>query len=166
TGTAGQRMSTEGQRHGGYAANPMVFDRSACRRETASANFISPASAIRVNMTADVPQEGFAMPRWLPLLALAVVTPTAVGTARSESAAQDRKEEPTKKERDQFASDQAKDMGKSIPFDGGKAIGYLKQICDLGPRISGSEGMKQQQELLQTHFEKFGGKVSYQRFEA
>ena len=47
-----------------------------------------------------------------------------------------------------------------------RALGYLKEICEIGPRISGSAGMVKQQKLLQTHFEKHGGKVSYQRFNA
>ena len=43
---------------------------------------------------------------------------------------------------------------------------YLKTVCKIGPRISGTDGMKQQQELLQKHFEALGAKVSYQRFTA
>jgi glutaminyl-peptide cyclotransferase len=52
------------------------------------------------------------------------------------------------------------------PLDALRAYRYLEQICDLGPRISGSAGMKQQQELLQKHFEQLGGKVSLQTFDA
>ena len=37
---------------------------------------------------------------------------------------------------------------KDIPFDGERAYGYLKQLCDLGPRPSGSTAMTRQQELL------------------
>jgi glutaminyl-peptide cyclotransferase len=102
----------------------------------------------------------------LPMVALTLLVHFAAGCGHSESVAQDRGDERPKNNRDQFASEQAKDMGKTIPFDGTRAIGYLKQICDLGPRLSGSEGMTKQQKLLQTHFEKHGGKVSYQRFEA
>lgn len=46
-----------------------------------------------------------------------------------------------------------------------RAFGYLKQICDLGPRISGSEAMEKQQVLLREHFEKFGAKVQAQEFD-
>jgi glutaminyl-peptide cyclotransferase len=53
-----------------------------------------------------------------------------------------------------------------IPFDGERAYGYLKQICAIGPRVSGSEGMQKQQELLKTHFESLGGRVSLQSFDA
>jgi glutaminyl-peptide cyclotransferase len=52
-----------------------------------------------------------------------------------------------------------------IPFDGASAYKYLTQLCDLGPRLSGSPGMKQQQELLVAHFEKLGATVERQAFE-
>jgi hypothetical protein len=55
---------------------------------------------------------------------------------------------------------------KNIPFDGARAYGYLKQICDLGPRRSGSEAMSEQQKLLADHFEKLGHKPEFQRFMA
>lgn len=51
-----------------------------------------------------------------------------------------------------------------IPVDGKRAFGYLEQICALGPRPSGSQGMQAQQKLLVEHFEKLGGKVSMQPF--
>lgn len=51
-------------------------------------------------------------------------------------------------------------------FDGQRAYGYLKAICALGSRMSGSEGMKRQQELLDKHFKELGVEVQYQRFEA
>jgi hypothetical protein len=50
--------------------------------------------------------------------------------------------------------------------DGDRAMKYLKQLCDLGPRISGSDGMKKQQELLTKHFEALGGTVTRQEFSA
>jgi hypothetical protein len=53
-----------------------------------------------------------------------------------------------------------------VPFDGRRAMSYLEAICRIGPRISGSPGMKRQQELLQKHFESHGGKVTWQRFPA
>lgn len=52
------------------------------------------------------------------------------------------------------------------PLSAPRAFKYLEQICELGPRISGSEGMSKQQALVKEHFEKLGGKVSFQRFEA
>lgn len=52
------------------------------------------------------------------------------------------------------------------PLDGARAYRYLQQICDLGPRPSGSAGMQRQQELLRTHFEQLDGKVTLQTFPA
>jgi hypothetical protein len=52
------------------------------------------------------------------------------------------------------------------PLDAARAYGYLQQICALGPRRSGSDGMKKQQALLEQHFATLGGKVSFQRFAA
>jgi hypothetical protein len=49
-------------------------------------------------------------------------------------------------------------------FDGQRAYGYLVEVCKLGRRLSGSEGMAKQQELLKRHFEEQGGKVSFQKF--
>jgi hypothetical protein len=51
-----------------------------------------------------------------------------------------------------------------IPFDGQRAFDYLNELCALGPRISGSEGMQAQQELLVSHFTKLGGKPRLQKF--
>jgi hypothetical protein len=66
-----------------------------------------------------------------------------------------------------FGEDRVTDPDpKPTPFDGERAIKYLKQICDLGPRVSGSDGMKRQQEVLIKHFEGFGGKVVRQEFKA
>src|SRR5262249_37178090 len=53
-----------------------------------------------------------------------------------------------------------------VAFDAKRAMGYLEQVCKIGPRISGSDGMKQQQELLKKHFEALGAKVELQRFTA
>jgi len=52
------------------------------------------------------------------------------------------------------------------PLDAGRAMGYLRAICELGPRISGSEAMKRQQEIVVEHFEKLGAEVELQRFAA
>jgi glutaminyl-peptide cyclotransferase len=52
-----------------------------------------------------------------------------------------------------------------IPFNGARAYEYLKDLCQLGPRPSGSPGMEEQQKLLVDHFTKLGGEVELQRFE-
>src|SRR3990172_1249930 len=51
-----------------------------------------------------------------------------------------------------------------IPFNGRRAFDYLKQICELGPRPSGSNGMTRQQKLLADHFTKLGAEVQWQKF--
>jgi glutaminyl-peptide cyclotransferase len=73
------------------------------------------------------------------------------------------KAEATKTEGDKFAQDRT---GGAVPFDAKRAMGYLDDICKIGPRISGSDGMKKQQELLTKHFEDKGGKVALQKFTA
>ena len=55
---------------------------------------------------------------------------------------------------------------KPIPFDGDRAIKYLKALCDLGPRVSGSDAMTAQQKLVTKHFEAHGAKVVRQEFAA
>jgi len=54
---------------------------------------------------------------------------------------------------------------QNIPFDGERAFEHLKAICDLGPRVSATQQMLEQQKYLQAHFEKCGGKVILQEFE-
>jgi len=49
-------------------------------------------------------------------------------------------------------------------FDGARAYEYLKQICAIGPRPSGSPGMAKQQQLLIEHFKKLGAEVRLQKF--
>lgn len=51
-----------------------------------------------------------------------------------------------------------------IPFDGQRAYDYLNELCALGPRVSGSQGMQAQQELLTSHFRKLGGTVRCKNF--
>jgi glutaminyl-peptide cyclotransferase len=52
-----------------------------------------------------------------------------------------------------------------IPFDGRQAYEYLKQICQIGRRPSGSPGMQRQQQLLIEHFGKLGVPVRKQEFQ-
>lgn len=49
--------------------------------------------------------------------------------------------------------------------DARRAFRYLNQICDLGSRTSGTDGMLRQQELLDEHFTELGGDVKYQSFD-
>ena len=55
---------------------------------------------------------------------------------------------------------------EKIPFNGARAFGYLKQLCDLGPRPAARKAMIAQQNFLKEHFEKLGAKVDLQRFTA
>ncbi len=63
--------------------------------------------------------------------------------------------------RTEFAAD--RDMEH---FDAKRAMGYLEDLCKIGPRISGTPGMAKQQEMLRRHFEACGAKVELQRFTA
>jgi hypothetical protein len=65
--------------------------------------------------------------------------------------------------RDSFAQDRVAEPG-AVPFDGDRAMTYLKDLCKIGTRISGTDGMQKQQEMLKKHFEERGGKVSLQPF--
>jgi hypothetical protein len=60
----------------------------------------------------------------------------------------------------------AKDDIMGVKFDSDRALKYLKQLCDIGPRISASEGMKKQQELIEKHFKDLGAVVTRQEFKA
>src|SRR5690242_14073350 len=55
---------------------------------------------------------------------------------------------------------------EDIPFDGAQAYTYLKQICDFGPRPSGTPAMAAQQKFLIDYFQKLGATVTRQEFRA
>nr|WP_197138334.1 M28 family peptidase [Crateriforma conspicua] len=48
------------------------------------------------------------------------------------------------------------------PYDADRAMGYLRQICDIGPRPTASAGMETQQAFLKRQFESLGGTVRLQ----
>ncbi len=54
---------------------------------------------------------------------------------------------------------------EEIPFNGQRAFEHLEAICQLGPRVSATDRMRQQQDYLQAHFEKLGAKVRLQEWE-
>jgi hypothetical protein len=67
----------------------------------------------------------------------------------------------------EFAALRVQDKGgKAVAFDGKRAMGYLKEICALGPRMSATPAFAKQVDLIQKHFEKFGAKVTRQEFTA
>lgn len=74
-------------------------------------------------------------------------------------------EEP-KKKTDFGTGGGAKDKIEPAAFDAERAIKYLKQLCDIGPRVSASAGMTKQQELIEAHFKKLGATVTRQEFKA
>ena len=49
--------------------------------------------------------------------------------------------------------------------DPARVYGYLQKVCAIGPRISGSKGMAQQQEMLRVHFTNLGAKVFLQEWD-
>ncbi|MDA8743368.1 M28 family peptidase [Rubripirellula amarantea] len=50
-------------------------------------------------------------------------------------------------------------------YDADRAMSYLERLCQFGPRPSGSDAMKRQQDFLQDFFEKRGAQVGFQSFE-
>ncbi len=91
-------------------------------------------------------------------IALAAVLALAVEGCMNGSA-----EPPIKKSGDAFAADR-EEAAKPAAFDAKRAHGYLEALCKIGPRISGSEGMKKQQQMLEKHFKEQGGQIEWQRF--
>ncbi len=53
---------------------------------------------------------------------------------------------------------------QEVEFNGQRSYGYLKDLCALGNRKSGSLGMKQQQIMLEKHFSGLQANVTFQRF--
>lgn len=64
-----------------------------------------------------------------------------------------------------FATGDPKDAAE-VKFDADRAMKYLKQVCDIGPRVSGTDGMKKQQELIEKHSKDAGATVTRQEFKA
>lgn len=60
----------------------------------------------------------------------------------------------------------AQENPAKVEFDQNRAWEYLKQVCEIGARFSGSPGMDRQQKLIASHFEKLKVKVQFQSFDA
>jgi glutaminyl-peptide cyclotransferase len=62
----------------------------------------------------------------------------------------------------------AQGAGRALPapIDGQRAYGYLKKICEIGPRIAGSPENARQRKMVADHFTKMGGQVREQPFQA
>ena len=50
------------------------------------------------------------------------------------------------------------------PLNQERAFEFLNNICELGPRVTGSEAMQMQQQILADHFRNLGGNVRLQKF--
>jgi glutaminyl-peptide cyclotransferase len=50
-------------------------------------------------------------------------------------------------------------------IDAKRAYAYLLKVCRIGPRVSGTRGMAEQQKLIADHFTKLGAGVGYQTFD-
>lgn len=61
---------------------------------------------------------------------------------------------------------QAAEPGNDFELDARRAFGYLVEVCRIGPRISGTAGMAQQQQLIVDHFSKFNVQTRFQPFSA
>lgn len=54
---------------------------------------------------------------------------------------------------------------EQIPFDGAAAYQWIKDLCAIGSRTSGTAGMLKQQKMLTEHFKSLGAKVVPQSFD-
>src|SRR4051794_5612685 len=50
------------------------------------------------------------------------------------------------------------------PIDGQRCFGYLEKICEIGPRIAGSEANTRQRQMVAAHFKAAGATVREQPF--
>lgn len=66
--------------------------------------------------------------------------------------------------RDQSNEAQAAMLVTPAPVDGERAYSYLKKICEIGPRVAGSEANARQRKMVAAHFEKYGAKLVEQPF--
>jgi hypothetical protein len=65
----------------------------------------------------------------------------------------------------EFATDKDAKAGVAdVKFDEVRALKYLKQLCDLGPRISGSDAITKEQDMIEKHFKDLGATVTRQEF--
>ena len=53
---------------------------------------------------------------------------------------------------------------KPSQFDAQAAFEHLKKVCEIGPRVSASKGMKKQQKYIEDHFKAIGGSFYTQPF--
>jgi hypothetical protein len=109
-------------------------------------------------------REGLSMPRlaggasvFALLLGIAVLLMWQPWSTKAEPP-------PQKQSASGFAADRF--PAAAAEFDAGRAMGHLAEVCKIGPRMSGTDGMKSQQDLLEAHFKPLADRVTWQRFEA
>src|SRR5947209_1163337 len=86
------------------------------------------------------PVTAVATPRRRPLMIGAVLLVVALAAVGGFAMLQ------PKKPADGFAADRS-GAAKPAPFDAKRAMGYLEELCKIGTRMSGTDGMKKQQEM-------------------
>lgn len=106
-------------------------------------------------------------PNWITacLLALALAVQTGCRMSDTPDRSRSVSAEHSKAEAPEVQVVQVSNQTEIVnPLNDQRAFQFLQQICQLGPRITGSEAMKKQQELLTRHFEQLGGKIRLQPF--
>lgn len=69
-------------------------------------------------------------------------------------------------QRTEFAADREQSTTPGlVAFSGQQAMGYIQQICNLGPRISGTPQHAKMVDMLEKHFTDLGASVERQKFE-
>jgi hypothetical protein len=58
-----------------------------------------------------------------------------------------------------------KELLQRVPFDGERSYKVLKDLCAIGPRVSGSAGMEKQRKYLEKYLVTRGAKVDLQSFD-
>ncbi len=61
-------------------------------------------------------------------------------------------------------SDNKNNGADADKFNGESAYQILKEICNIGPRVSGSSGMQKQQSMIRKHFESLNAEITEQPF--
>lgn len=64
-----------------------------------------------------------------------------------------------------MAEEPAVPVAAAASFSGARAMANLEAIVAIGPRVSGSEGMRKQREMVVDHFRAAGATVTPQRFQ-
>lgn len=64
-----------------------------------------------------------------------------------------------------LATETAEAQNVNVKWDSRRAFGYLQKICEIGPRVSGSDGMVKQQAMIIDHFRQFGCEIRAQTFD-